>query len=307
MDTLTQGFIPSDSQIFPLMADIVMQDISTVYTKKTALTIAALESGDAKSELIIIDQLMRAGYKIKTIVLVDVVYAKPTNALSAVLDDWRLNGRIEHYHLVPSYPEFLRFMDTTTIDYIFTIHPNTSTYRNQRLLSKYASGMIRWFMNGDKQNILTVLQQQKVTMPGAKTQRSYRISQDRKKAIVEELGVLDAYQSQSKPSFRSQDSWIFDVKRRRKNMEYLVAAGFTQQEAQKYCDFKNPTYDDSMFLLTEFRRWVPKESALQLSTLVPKTANNLRRKLNLLASRGVMSRRNHSNVALWNSFAGEWW
>jgi hypothetical protein len=90
-------------------------------------------------------------------------------------------------------------------------------------------------------------------------------------------------------------------------MEYLVAAGFTQQEAQKYCDFKNPTYDDSMFLLTEFRRWVPKESALQLSTLVPKTANNLRRKLNLLASRGVMSRRNHSNVALWNSFAGEWW
>jgi hypothetical protein len=326
MDTLTQGFIPSTSQIFPLMAGVVLQDIVELYEKSTPLTICALESGDAKSELLIIDQLIRQGYNIRNIVLVDTAYKKPNEALLALLEDWKANDIIKHYSLLSSYDELFEFMDRTTIHYIFTIHPNTPTYKNDRLVKKYADKLlkvtptIRWFMNGDKQELLTVLQQQKVTVPAVqtprtpfqvwhlrpKTQRSYRISPQRKTALVAQLGALDSYQSQSKQSFRFQESWIFQLKRRRRNIDYLFQAGFSQEEAQKYCDFKKPDYDDDIYLLTEFRRWVPANSIVQISTLMPKTAINLREKLYLLARRNVMSRQNHTQTALWDSFASVW-
>lgn len=326
MDTLTQGFIPSTSQIFPLMTGVVLQDIVELYEKSTPLTICALESGDAKSELLMIDQLIRQGYNIQNIVLVDTAYKKPNEALLALLENWKASGIIEHYSLLSSYDELFEFMDRTTIHYIFTIHPNTSTYKSDRLVKKYANKLlkvtptIRWFMNGDKQQLLTVLQQQKVTVPAVqtprtpmqvwhlrpKTQRSYRISPQRKTALVAQLGALDSYQSQSKQSFRIQESWIFELKRRRRNIDYLVQAGFSQEEAQKYCDFKKPDYDDGIYLLTEFRRWVPADSLVQISTLMPKTAKNLREKLYLLASRNVMSRQNHTKTALWDSFAPVW-
>jgi hypothetical protein len=86
----------------------------------------------------------------------------------------------------------------------------------------------------------------------------------------------------------------------------LVQAGFSQKEAQNYCDFKKPYYDDDIYLLIEFRRWVPVDSLVQISTLTPKTAKNLREKLYLLAKQKVMSRQNHNKTALWDSYAPVW-
>jgi hypothetical protein len=326
MDSLHQGFIPSTSQIFPLMTNIVLQDISELYTKSTPLTICALESGDAKSELLIIDQVIQQGYTIRTIILVDIAYKKPSEALLGLLESWKAIGRIENYFLLKYYDELIGFMDKISLNYVFTIHPNTTNYKNERFVKKYASTLfgiiptIRWFMNGDKQELFTVLQQQKVTVPAVqkprtptqlwnlrpKSQRSYRISPQRKTALISQLGELDEYQSQSKQSFKIQESWIFELQRRRRNINYLVQAGFSQKEAEKYCDFKNLDYDDDIYTLTEFRRWVPDDSLVQISTLTLKTADNLRKNLHLLASRRVMTRQNHTNTALWNSFAIVW-
>lgn len=326
METLIQGFIPSNSQLFPIMSEIVLQDISKAYSKSTPLTICALESGDAKSELLIIDQLIEQGYRIQNIVLVDIAYKKPNNALLNLLESWKATAKVENYFLLTSYEELIGLMDQLNINYVFTVHPNTNNYKNDRFIKKYASGLfgvvptIRWFMNGDKQQLLTVLQQQKITVPAVqkprtpielwqlkpKTQRSYRISPQRKSMLVAQLGALDPYQTQAKQMFGLEQSWIFELKRRRRNIDYLVQAGFSQIEAQKYCDFKSKTYDDDVYMLTEFRRWVPVESVVQISKLVPKTAKNLHEKLYYLAIRNVLSRRSHNNTRLWNSFASIW-